>query len=434
MRHLLISYAVLTCFAVGTAGAADVPGQYPVKLPGGKQMLRGVVDGLQVDFTYYPGQNWPSFMWSAWGDGLAVGGKYYSAIGDHRMHAFLYEYDSQTNELRMILDVQEFLRRSGGVPEGQYTPGKIHSRIDPGSDGWLYFSTHRGGSDYTGEPKYRFRGDWILRHQPDNGKTETVAHAPVGKECIPVGALDPQRMMFYGGTQEYERGGLKNIFFAFDVAKRKVVYREEGTGPQRCMMLSSSTGRVYYHKQDGLPLRCFDPSTGKVRELRQSIGLRAATRETADGYIYTVGAKPSWGLESWPDRGPHIWQFNVKTEEMRKIGWAPVGEQTYIAGLDLDPTETYIYYIPGAHGGAAREGTPVVQFNVKTRQKKIICHMSPGSQKRFGYTPDGAYGYAISPAGDKLYVTWNGSRSGEVGSKNWDACALTVIHMPERLR
>ena len=222
--RFLVSYAVLVSVAVGTTTAADVPGEYPVELPAGKQMLRGVVDGLQVDFMYYPGQNWPSFMWSAWGDALATGHKYYSAIGDHRMHAFLYEYDSQANKLHMMLDVQKFLYRSGGVPQGDYTPGKIHSRIDLGSDGWLYFSTHRGGSDYTGHPQYHFRGDWILRHQPASGETKIVAHAPVGKECIPVGALDPKRMLFYGGTQEYERGGLKNIFFGQRLPQMEVIW------------------------------------------------------------------------------------------------------------------------------------------------------------------------------------------------------------------
>ena len=34
------------------------------------------------------------------------------------------------------------------------------------------------------------------------------------------------------------------------------------------------------------------------------------------------------------------------------------------------------------------------------------------------------------PAGDKLFITWNNSR----GSKAWDSCVLTVLHIPESER
>ena len=33
---------------------------------------------------------------------------------------------------------------------------------------------------------------------------------------------------------------------------------------------------------------------------------------------------------------------------------------------------------------------------------------------------------SIDPSGDKLYITWNNSR----GSKAWDSCVLTVVHIP----
>jgi hypothetical protein len=38
----------------------------------------------------------------------------------------------------------------------------------------------------------------------------------------------------------------------------------------------------------------------------------------------------------------------------------------------------------------------------------------------------GTFSSAIDPKGDKLYVTWNVSRSG----REWDCCALSVIHLP----
>lgn len=129
-------------------------------LPGGKQVVTETSQALlkpppslkaaavartapTIDFLYYPRQSYKGNPWSNWGDGVAIQGRYYSAIGDHKGpdgNAFVYEYDSATKSLRCIVNVQDVLN----LPKGHYTPGKIHSRLDMGTDGWLYFSTHRG--------------------------------------------------------------------------------------------------------------------------------------------------------------------------------------------------------------------------------------------------------------------------------------------------
>ncbi len=129
---------------------------------------------------------------------MAAGRKYYSAIGDHTApqgNAFLYEYDPDKKTFRTLVNVKKLL----GLPAGHYVPGKIHSRIDMGSDGWLYFATHRGSTRVTTD-KYHYKGDWIVRHHPQTGKTEVVAQGPVPKHCIPTSVLDPKRLIFYGGT------------------------------------------------------------------------------------------------------------------------------------------------------------------------------------------------------------------------------------------
>lgn len=36
-----------------------------------------------------------------------------------------------------------------------------------------------------------------------------------------------------------------------------------------------------------------------------------------------------------------------------------VASQDYVTSIDLDPvTQRYIYYVPGAHGGGIKDGTP----------------------------------------------------------------------------
>lgn len=386
-----------------------------------------------VDFLFYPGQSYEGKPWSNWGDGLAVKGKYYSAIGDHLAigakgdgsngvgTAFVYEYDPATHNLRELANTTKLL----GLPPDHYAPGKIHSRIDLGSDGWLYFATHRGSASATSD-KYHYEGDWILRANPQTGKSEVVVHGPVPRHAIPTSVLDPERLIFYGGTAAGQNSPDQgDRFFAYDIKNRKLLY-DGPDGASRYMIFARSTGRVYYvpGKGEG-PLMRFDPVTDKVpSEIPGSrIGVRSATEETPDGFVYTVSSGQSAGDAA-------IWSFNTKTEETKKLGTAAVGTQAYVASIDVDPSGRYLYYVPGAHGGSERDGSAVVQFDVRTGMKKVIAFLDPFYTKKYGFTLKGTYSTAVDPTGDKLYITWNVSR----GTRAWDSCGLTVVHLPQAER
>lgn len=197
-----------------------------------------------IDFLFYPGQDYEGKPWSNWGDSLAANGKYYASIGDHlapRGHAFVYEFDPETKRLRRLADVTKTLDR----PDGHYTPGKIHGRLDLGRDGWLYYATHRGSKRVTTD-QYHYEGDWILRTHPETGQTEIVARSPVPRHSIPNSRLDPARMIFYGGTASGMNAAAEEIrFFAWDVRARKLLC-DVSDGPSRSMMFAASTGRVYF--------------------------------------------------------------------------------------------------------------------------------------------------------------------------------------------
>ncbi len=429
------------------ARAAQPEITYPPKLPGGKEVVTDTSDAFlkpaetlregvaiaktppTVDFMYYPGQNYPGQPWSNWGDSVAVGGKYYSAIGDHLAigakgdgshgtgTGFVFEYDPAKKSLRELVNTTKVL----SMPEGHYTPGKIHSRIDMGSDGNLYFATHRGSARATTD-KYHYQGDWIFKCDPRTGKTEVVVHGPVPKHCIPNSVLDPDRLIFYGGTAAGEGGEEDGIqFFAYDIKNKKLLYSGPN-GPARYMMFAKSTGRLYYvpGKGDG-PLMRYDPKVGgsPVEVAGSHIGLRSATQETPQGFIYTVSLGQGRG-------DTDLWSFNTKTEEIKKLGSAPVGSQAYVASIDVDPSGRYLYYNAGAHGGSDRDGTPIVQYDIKTGQKKVIAFLHPYYQEKYGLSMQGTYGSAVDPAGDKLYVTFNVNR----GTRAWDCCGLAVIHIP----
>ena len=130
-----------------------------------------------------------------------------------------------------------------------------------------------------------------------------------------------------------------------------------------------------------------------------------------------------------------LWRFNTRTEHIEEMGKAAVGSQDYVTSIDVDPAGRYLYYVPGAHGASEKDGSPVVQFDVKMRTKKIVAFLQPYYQAKYGYVPLGTYSSALSPEGDKLYITWNGNRSGlRRGRFAWDGVALTVIHIPKSER
>ncbi len=422
---------------------ADLP--YPPALPGGVPLvtdtslqfleppatLRAGVEVATtpptIDFVFYPGQDYPGKPWSNWGDGSVADGKYYSAIGDHYAigrgearfgtgTAMVYEYDPASQILRSMVNVTRLL----DLPQGHYTPGKIHSRVDMGSDGWLYYATHRGSPQAASDVNH-YRGDWICRTDPRTGASEVVARGPVAKHSIPTAVLDAKRMVFYGGTAAGPDAPQQEIqFFAYDLKHRQMLYTGSH-GPARYMILAKSTGRLYYvpGTADGELMR-FDPAENVAPVgIGQSIGVRAATDETAGGMVYTVSTGQRSGDAT-------LWQFDTRNEKVKKIGVAAVGTEAYVASLDVDPTGRYLYYVPGAHGGGYRDGSPLVQFDVETGVKKVIAFLHPFYQQQYGLTLKGTYSTAISAAGDLVYITWNVSR----GTRAWDCCGLSVVHVP----
>ena len=372
----------------------------------------------KVEVAYLPGQTYKGNPWSVWGDSVYANGKYYTAFGDHlapQGNAFVYEFNPKTKKFRQLIDVRKLIN----LPDGHYTPGKIHSQLGMGRDGWLYFSTHRGSTRVTTDANH-YLGDWLLRANPDSGKSEIVVHAPVAKHCLPTGLLDSKRLIFYAGTHPGNNDPDGIQFFAYDVANRKMLYNGPN-GPARSMIHSSSTGRVYYvpTKSNDKLVR-FDPEkVGPPVEIDVTANIRATSDETADGKVY---------LTSQPEKGGDAMfsVFDVKTEKIESLGVANVGQQGYITSLDIDATGRFIYYIPGAHGGAEKDGSPVVQFDTKNRTRKVIAFLHPVVQEKAGFIPSGTYSVALSTEGDKLFVTWNSNR----GTKVWDTVTLSVIHIP----
>ena len=388
-----------------------------------------------IDFLYFPGQTHQSKLWSVWGDGSTTGTKYFTSIGDHnspRGEGQVYEYDSETKKIRLLMNVKEFLEQSGMLPKDMdYTPGKIHSRTEMGSDGWIYFSTHRGSTTDNTTDARGYKGDNIYRVNPKTGQKEIAAVYPMPKHTIPAGVLDPNRLIYYGGTAQGNDAADKGVWFiAYDVKNNKLLNKSPG-GFDRCAIFSSSTGCVYWRglpktmdgsTEEGTFGRKYDPKTNMITSCPQAPVVRACTQETKDGIVYGFTAD-----------NKNLWAFNIKLETLKIIGQGMVATQTYVTSMDLDPvTQRYIYYVPGAHGGAAKDGTPIVQYDLKTNKRKVIAFLSKFYKEKYCYSMDGTFSTAVSPDGSILFVTWNGSRL--PNAKDWDTSAMTAIHIPKSER
>jgi hypothetical protein len=215
---------------------------------------------------------------------------------------------------------------------------------------------------------------------------------------------------------------------AYDVKNRRVLYSDD-YGPYRYAIFARSTGKLYFHGSRSSPGRSdgagqlvrFDPDKpGTPEPIDAHLGLRAATQELADGMAYTIDHD-------------NIWSFNTKTEKVQPLGPAAVASKTYTTSIDADhKTGRYLYYVPGAHGGAHVDGSPLVQYDLKTKTRKVIAFLHPFYFEKYGFIPCGAFGTAVSPAGDKVYITWNGNRdTKEVGPRvKFDICAFMVVHVP----
>jgi hypothetical protein len=444
MRALGIMVGVTLASAALAARAPEGPWKTP-ELPGGAPFITvesaellhqpsnavtAVKDGVRlakaapgVDFAFYPGQTYRGKPWSNWSDGCVLNGKYYSALSDHlspKGSGFLYEFDPATRNVRILTSLKSFLEEGNHVATNElYTPGKIHSRVFAGKDGWLYYSTHRGNPREATD-KIGYKGDWILRTWPDSDpakvKTEIVAAYPVAKHSMPASAMDTNRMIFYAGTVPGPDAAEKRgMFLAIDAATGKTIALE-GDGFDRYALFARSTGRLYWGVKSGTnaPVAgfMFDPAAGKVSPFPGIPHVRACTEETAEGKIYGVSGNAC-----------DIWEFDTKSGKVTMLGDGSVGKNTYVTSMDIDPSGRFIYYVPGAHGGGPREGTPVVQYDVKGKTRKVIAFMN-GLKEKTGATFEGTFSTALNEAGDTLFVTWN------MGRPVWECCGVTAIHIP----
>lgn len=371
-------------------------------------------------------------LWSSWGDiGLADDGKVYCAIGDHGndqggdARCFLYVWEPDKKQLRQIVDMNQVVSAKPGQPAWS----KVHAKIDPASDGKVYFSCTLNDGNRAREARYGFNrdlpGGQLYCYDPVTGKTEVFADLPP-RRCTATSLLDRERNIWWCNLE----AGNGDALFGLNLTSRKVVYQgQDGQVAFNRAFALTRNGHLIFNGKQGLSrldTRGRYVVTGKSA-LPDSPGMRCASRESKEGLIYGVSHQTN-----------QLYQYAAATDELKLLGhnWLS-GEYTTVC--ELSPDERFLYYLPGSHGKAWEYGTPVIQYEIATSQRKVLAFLAPAVDQVSDYVPAGTYGMKLSTDGSTIYVNFNGHAADKIRPKTmkpigFGLTAFAVIHIPETER
>lgn len=340
-------------------------------------------------------------LWSSWGDiCLASDGRVYCAIGDHGKdvegdaRCFIYCWDPKTHKLTQVVDMNKVVPPKAGRPSWS----KVHAKVDEGRDGKIYFSCTLNDGNRAKLPTHgwdtELPGGQLYQYDPTTGETKVYASLPP-KRCTATSALNRERNIWWCNLE----AGEGNALWALDLTTKKPLYQaaDGSLGFNRAFAIARD-GSIYFNGTDRI--QKFTLASGEVETKKatfgDSPGMRCASRETSDGYIYGVMHKST-----------ELFRYSLKDDEMKLLG--PV----FLAGgyttvIELSPDEKYLYYLPGAHGRAYQSGTPILRYERATGKQTVLAFLGPACEKAFGYVPGGTYGMKVSADGKTLYVNFNG--------------------------
>lgn len=371
-------------------------------------------------------------LWSSWGDiCLASDGSVYVAIGDHGdavggdARAFMYRWDPKTSTLKQVVDFNVVAPRKKDQPAWS----KVHAKIDQGPDGKIYANCTLNDGNRASREDYKFGGDFpggqIYQYDPETGKSSVYTSLPP-RRCSATSLVDPQRGIWWCNLE----AGEGNALWGFDLKTKKTILQTaDGVVSFNRAFALLNDGSLIFNGVDGLSQ--LDPATGKITVKKSSFGespgMRAASLQAKDGYFYGSTHKFN-----------ELFSYHPENDELKLLGptWL-TGEYTTVTVLS--PDEKFVYYLPGAHGKAWQYGTPVIQYNIASGERKVIAFLSDVLADKFGFVPGGTYGVKLSDEGSTLFVNFNGhpidaNRPAKMKPIGFGVTAFAAIHIPESER
>jgi len=387
-------------------------------------------------------------MWASWSQSAYYppNGKFYTAVGDngsYDAHLYLVEYDPRSRKISLSPEINEVLGRKDNV----FSEGKIHGWLDFLDGPELWFCTYWSKYPEVHEKDFAtgYRGGHIMSYNVDTGEFVDYG-VPMPRASWPSCRIDTKRRMLYAC-------GYYNEFLAWDIDCRKVHwagYEPKGmVWSNRVMLIDEVTGKVYTSNGDPSDpkknLVQYDPSTNRFTLLKAPMPLVQEVRDV------TPESNPSLMRACTAHRGPEglfygcthtgeLFSFNPEKVEIKDRGLNWPGEQRYTTSLERSPGGRYLYYVPGAHGRGARDGSPLMQYDTVTGKKKVLAFLTAFYVEKYGYTPSGAFSLKLDDKGERAFICWNGGffkPADELGPKGGSLFAhnaIMVVNIPESER
>ena len=335
----------------------------------------------------------------------------------------LYEYRPDEGVVERVLDVSEAL----GWHKDMYTDGKLHGKAGIMSDGTMWAATHRGPAVTQAWWDGGYRGSWLFSYNIHTGETVNYGVPLVGNS-LPLHTVDTERGIFAG------TGAVSHTMLVWDINEKRT--RFAGHLPngwvwhERSMFLDKATGHFWGMDSSQRPYRflSYDPELNRFKRHDVTVPenpadgnqgiLRGHTFEPdADGWYYwmtSAGAffkfRPNW------DEGPEIEMIGTNWDQGRDV-----------LQLALCPERRYIYYQPKGRN------SPLVQFDVKTQQKKAIGFLQDYYFDTYGYSMGSqVYGVEVSTDGSFVVIADNGTFEGR--NSSFGHPSVIVVSIPEEER
>ncbi|MDP2981893.1 MAG: hypothetical protein Q8O92_01010 [Candidatus Latescibacter sp.] len=365
-------------------------------------------------------------------------GKFYSAVGDHgklNAHIYLVEYDTRSRTVRCLPEIN----RSIGRGEKQFGDGIVHGWIDiyqsrDLSRPHIWFCTYWSRFPEPTEADYAtgYDGGRIFSFDMETGDIVDYG-APIPRTSWPYHRVDTRRGMLYAV-------GYHSEFLAWDINSQRS--RWAGMLPDsltwftRAILLDETTGMVYTannHVSDQeRHLIRYDPAANRFTKLSCSMPkdpmtgryepMRAQTRDRGPDGLF-------WGVTN----SGVLFSFDPAREKIVDHGLIWPTDQRYTCSMERSPGGRYVYYAPQAY----RDGSPVIQYDIKTGGKKVIAFLKSYYYEKYGYIPAVSYSLKLDDRGEKLFMVWNGAFTEDVpdlGVGRFGNCSVMVINIPESER
>lgn len=382
------------------AACGETPTVQPPDGPSVQLEEVATFDGGTVSAAEYPVPDDLGEPWSQWGQGVVLpDGRFVSGVGDHRGadgRSWFYEYDPATSALVQTTEVSEAL----GHRAGDWGYGKLHAPMVLDVCDRVVTATYWGsrrGLELGGS----YSGDHLIRYDPASREVTSLG-VPVTGYGLPSLSISPDRSTLYVEAVDPTSDPDAGVFLVVDALTGDVLHTDTSVdhiGFRDVLVTPEGDGLF----ASGNGLAGSSPTGAPISEDGVFGGeswFRSATPPADDGSV------------AISTRDPDALWIRDATGEFRDLGEL----DDYVAALALTSDGATAYFVPGAHGGGAKIGTPLVAADTRTGEQEVVVLLNDVIEPALGIRVGGSYNVAVDDANHRVYVGLNGGAADEEGA------------------